>query len=106
MPDITVPGQPPPPLFFPPFPNEEKMRRGRLNEEAPLGQLGETHSVGRGKRYLARWCATLVYPSLAPAASPEKPELHAPLPMGNYPYRLEHPPDQVFDLDLDLNPDI
>lgn len=48
MPDLTLPGQPPPPLFFPPFPNEEKMRRGRLNAEAPLGLLGETHSVGRG----------------------------------------------------------
>lgn len=47
MPDDTGPGQPPPPLFFPPFPNEEKMRKGRLNEEAPLGLLGETHSVGR-----------------------------------------------------------
>lgn len=46
MPDLA-PGQPPPPLFFPPFPNEEKMRRGRLNAEAPLGPLGETHSVGR-----------------------------------------------------------
>lgn len=49
MPDITLPGQPPPPLFFPPFPNEEKMRRGRLNEEAPLGQLGEIHSIGQCK---------------------------------------------------------
>jgi mediator of RNA polymerase II transcription subunit 4 len=48
MPDLA-PGQPPPPLFFPPFPNEEKMRRGRLNAEAPLGILGETHSVGRRK---------------------------------------------------------
>lgn len=47
MPDLSVPGQPPPPLFFPPFPNEEKMRRGHLNAEAPLGLLGETHSVGR-----------------------------------------------------------
>lgn len=47
MPDLMLPGQPPPPLFFPPFPNEEKMRRGRLNAEAPLGLLGETHSVGR-----------------------------------------------------------
>ena len=47
MPDLSLPGQPPPPLFFPPFPNEEKMRRGRLNAEAPLGLLGETHSVGR-----------------------------------------------------------
>lgn len=47
MPDLNLPGQPPPPLFFPPFPNEEKMRRGHLNAEAPLGSLGETHSVGR-----------------------------------------------------------
>ncbi|KAG6910212.1 hypothetical protein DXG01_012347 [Tephrocybe rancida] len=47
MPDLTLPGQPR--LFFPPFPNEEKMRRGRLNAEAPLGLLGETHSVGRRK---------------------------------------------------------
>lgn len=47
MPDLSQPGQLPPPLFFPPFPNEEKMRRGRLNAEAPLGILGETHSVGR-----------------------------------------------------------
>lgn len=46
MPEMT-PGQPPPPLFFPPFPNEEKMRRGRMNNEEPLGLLGETHSVGR-----------------------------------------------------------
>lgn len=45
---MTVPGQPLPPLFFPPFPNEEKMHRGRLNAEAPLGQLGETHPVGQG----------------------------------------------------------
>ena len=42
-----APGQPPPPLFFPPFPNEEKMRRGHMNDEAPLGILGETHSVKR-----------------------------------------------------------
>lgn len=47
MPDLA-PGQPPPPLFFPPFPNEEKMRRGHMNDEAPLGLLGETHSVGKG----------------------------------------------------------
>lgn len=48
MPDLTLPGQLPPPLFFPPFPNEEKMRRGRMNAEAPLALLGETHSVGKG----------------------------------------------------------
>ncbi|KAH9172979.1 vitamin-D-receptor interacting mediator subunit 4-domain-containing protein [Lactarius sanguifluus] len=47
LPDFSLPGQPPPPLFFPPFPNEEKMRRGHLNAEEPLGPLGETHSVGR-----------------------------------------------------------
>ena len=52
MPDSALPGQPPPPLFFPPFPNEEKMRRGRLNAEAPLGLLGETHSVGRREHHL------------------------------------------------------
>ena len=53
MPDLTLPGQNPPPLFFPPFPNEEKMRRGHLNAEAPLGLLGETHSVGRRKNFLS-----------------------------------------------------
>ncbi|KAJ7623518.1 vitamin-D-receptor interacting mediator subunit 4-domain-containing protein [Roridomyces roridus] len=87
MPDLTLPGQPPPPLFFPPFPNEEKMRRGRLNAEAPLGLLGETHSVGR-----------------APTVSPKAPE--APQHGAN-PYRQDmRAPQQIFDLDLDLNPDL
>ncbi|KAL5531503.1 hypothetical protein ACEPAG_4380 [Sanghuangporus baumii] len=90
MPDMTLPGQPPPPLFFPPFPNEEKMRRGHLNAEEPLGLLGETHSVGR-----------------APSLSPEKLEVHGPVPLPGYPYRLDNPTqEEVFDLDLDLNPDI
>ncbi|KAI0270554.1 hypothetical protein BC834DRAFT_819050, partial [Gloeopeniophorella convolvens] len=81
MPDLALPGQPPPPLFFPPFPNEEKMRRGHLNAEEPLGPLGETHSVGR-----------------PPSPSPE-PQAYRP---------MEHrpPPQQMFDLDLDLNPDL
>lgn len=64
MPDMTAPGQPPPPLFFPPFPNEEKMRRGRLNAEAPLGMLGETHSVGQRKLYISLykfWCQMTHY---------------------------------------------
>ncbi|KAK7031436.1 vitamin-D-receptor interacting mediator subunit 4-domain-containing protein [Favolaschia claudopus] len=90
MPDLTLPGQPPPPLFFPPFPNEEKMRRGRLNAEAPLGLLGETHSVGR-----------------APTVSPPKaPDAH--LAPGANPYRQDNrgPQMQLFDLDLDLNPDL
>ncbi|RDB23889.1 Mediator of RNA polymerase II transcription subunit 4 [Hypsizygus marmoreus] len=88
MPDISLPGQPPPPLFFPPFPNEEKMRRGRLNAEAPLGLLGETHSVGR---------PPTVSPHPAAAdhrgANVYRPDLRAPQP-------------QFFDLDLDLNPDL
>ncbi|PPQ79061.1 hypothetical protein CVT26_003966 [Gymnopilus dilepis] len=89
MPDLTLPGQPPPPLFFPPFPNEEKMRRGRLNAEAPLGLLGETHSVGR-----------------PPTVSP-KVEAGHNIPGAN-PYRqdLRAPQPQFFDLDLDLNPDL
>ncbi|THH10749.1 hypothetical protein EW145_g1117 [Phellinidium pouzarii] len=86
--DMSAPGKPPPPLFFPPFPNEEKMRRGRLNAEAPLGPLGETHSVGR-----------------PPTMSPEKTEPLAPTLHG-YPYRIDSQPHQeIFDLDLDLNPD-
>ncbi|KAJ7695039.1 vitamin-D-receptor interacting mediator subunit 4-domain-containing protein [Mycena rosella] len=92
MPDLTLPGQPPPPLFFPPFPNEEKMRRGRLNAEAPLGLLGETHSVGRA-------------PTVSPPKAPDASQHHAP---GANPYRqdLRAPQPQLFDLDLDLNPDL
>jgi hypothetical protein len=45
--DANIPGHPPSAQFFPPFPNEEKMRRGRLNAEAPLGMLGELHTVGQ-----------------------------------------------------------
>ena len=60
MPDMNLPGQPPPPLFFPPFPNEEKMRRGRLNAEAPLGLLGETHSVGRREWNHLKLCYCLL----------------------------------------------
>ncbi|SJL03982.1 uncharacterized protein ARMOST_07339 [Armillaria ostoyae] len=82
-------GQPPPPLFFPPFPNEEKMRRGRLNAEAPLGLPGETHSIG------------------APTVSPKGPDANQMGPGAN-PYRqdLRAPQPQFFDLDLDLNPDL
>ncbi|KAJ3552731.1 hypothetical protein NM688_g3997 [Phlebia brevispora] len=91
MPDLTLPGQPPPPLFFPPFPNEEKMRRGYMNDEAPLGLIGETHSVGK-----------------PPTISPRSVELPPHLAGAN-PYRPDHPmaqQPQVFDLDLDLNPDL
>jgi len=95
MPDIALPGQPPPPLFFPPFPNEEKMRRGHMNDEAPLGLLGETHSVGRAP-------ATTAPPkSVEPPAHMAGPAAH--------PYRPDHhrpAQPQFFDLDLDLNPDL
>ncbi|KLO11611.1 hypothetical protein SCHPADRAFT_830838 [Schizopora paradoxa] len=94
MPDMSQPGVPPPPLFFPPFPNEEKMRRGHLNAEAPLGPLGETHTVGEGK----------ISHFATPTASSDKPEAMAALPAN--PYRPDqHPRQEIFDLDLDLNPD-
>ncbi|OJA21565.1 hypothetical protein AZE42_03248 [Rhizopogon vesiculosus] len=77
----------PVPLFFPPFPNEEKMRRGRLNVERPLGGLEETHSVRAPE------------PSPLPVRPRERP--------GVNPYRHDTRPQQaVFDLDLDLNPDL
>jgi len=95
MPDVNLPGQPLPPLFFPPFPNEEKMRRGHLNAEAPLGLLGETHSVGRP-------------PTMSPKT--EQPLVVQPLGHGAHPYRHDMrapgPQPQFFDLDLDLNPDL
>jgi hypothetical protein len=65
MPDLSLPGQAPPPLFFPPFPNEEKMRRGHLNAEAPLGLLGETHSVGRRKDIVTRVIVLFLHPNSA-----------------------------------------
>jgi hypothetical protein len=54
----------PVPLFFPPFPNEEKMRRGRLNVERPLGGLGESHSV-RGEWFFIREFDQLVVGAFA-----------------------------------------
>ncbi|KIY66842.1 hypothetical protein CYLTODRAFT_423049 [Cylindrobasidium torrendii FP15055 ss-10] len=87
MPEKNIVG-PPPPLFFPPFPTEDKMRRGHLNAEAPLGAPGETHSVR------------------PPSASPTKP---GDPQRGANPYRHDVPPPPQFfdfDLDLDLNPDL
>ncbi len=34
--------------FRPPFPTEEMMRRGKMNEEPPLGSLGEMTEIGAG----------------------------------------------------------
>jgi len=81
------------------------MRRGRLNAEAPLGMLGETHSVGRRKflDYLWWSCSKS---ALAPTVSPKmEPAMGH---MGANPYRqdMRVPAQQTFfDLDLDLNPD-
>lgn len=83
----AVPGAPVPP-FFPPFPNEEKMRKGKLNVEKPLGGLGETHSVK------------------PPSPSPKQKATARDRP-GAHPYRHEIRMQQTeFDLDLDLNPDL
>ena len=99
-----LPGQPPPPLFFPPFPNEEKMRRGHMNDEAPLGLLGETHEVGKGAYTSWIYRAENYSVLSAPTISPRRDEL-APHFDGLNPYRTDHriPQQQVFDLDLDLN---
>ncbi|KAI6126472.1 vitamin-D-receptor interacting mediator subunit 4-domain-containing protein [Pisolithus croceorrhizus] len=92
MPDLNaplsaVPGAPVPP-FFPPFPNEEKMRRGRLNVEKPLRRLGENHSV-------------------KPPSPSSKQRTTARDRPGAHPYRHEIRTQQTeFDLDLDLNPDL
>lgn len=110
MPDLALPGQPPPPLFFPPFPNEEKMRRGHMNDEAPLGLLGETHSVGKGTSahpvcplYLTAFVSAA--PTVQPRSVEHPDHLLGP---GANPYRpdLRAPQQQFFDLDLDLNPDL
>ncbi|GJE98064.1 Mediator of RNA polymerase II transcription subunit 4 [Phanerochaete sordida] len=84
-----APGQPPPPLFFPPFPNEEKMRRGHMNAEEPLGTVGEVRDVGKAR-----------------TVSPHP--IERPQHMGGpNPFRMDHREHQgVFDLDLDLNPDL
>lgn len=107
MPDLQA-GQPSPPLFFPPFPNEEKMRRGRLNAEAPLGLPGETHSIGGILFRLGRlFCISNLCFDPAPTVSPKGPDANQMGPGAN-PYRqdLRAPQPQFFDLDLDLNPDL
>ena len=107
MPDSALPGQPPPPLFFPPFPNEEKMRRGRLNAEAPLGLLGETHSVGRRMHHL--FCKEVFQLKINLVAATVSPKVEANTHIsGTNIYRQDShtSQSQFFDLDLDLNPDL
>ena len=107
MPDLALPGQPPPPLFFPPFPNEEKMRRGRLNAEAPLGLLGEIHSVGRREhRLFCKMQLQLTVIIVAPTISPNA-EGNTHITGANIYRQDPHASQsQFFDLDLDLNPDL
>ena len=45
--DSAAGGQLEPPAWFPPFPSDTKMRKGRLNAEAPLGMAGESHTIGQ-----------------------------------------------------------
>ena len=82
------------------------MRRGRLNAEAPLGLLGETHSVGRRTLIMNFISHLMLINNLAPAVSP-KVEVGHNIPGAN-PYRHDFraPQSQMFDLDLDLNPDL
>jgi mediator of RNA polymerase II transcription subunit 4 len=83
------------------------MRRGRLNAEAPLGLLGETHSVGRRKQhFLCREEFQLKIILVAPTVSP-KVEANKHISGANI-YRQDPHTSQLqfFDLDLDLNPDL
>ncbi|KAL0947699.1 hypothetical protein HGRIS_013785 [Hohenbuehelia grisea] len=79
-------------LFYPPFPNEEKIRRGRLNAEAPLGTLGETHPI---KPKTASPAPGETTQAGAHAANPYRHDVGRPPPA-----------QQIFDFDLDLNPDL
>ncbi|KZT43186.1 hypothetical protein SISSUDRAFT_959618, partial [Sistotremastrum suecicum HHB10207 ss-3] len=93
MPDLSLPGQPPPPLFFPPFPNEEKMRKGHLNTLDPLGKPGETHPVGQA-------------PS-APSPTDGRGGRDILQQYHMNEYAGHELPGQPFNgLDLDLNPDL
>ncbi|KAL1745856.1 hypothetical protein HDZ31DRAFT_81634 [Schizophyllum fasciatum] len=95
-PPPQVPGGPPSKpaqAFNPPFPNEVKMRSGRLGLEGSLGPLGETHSVGRPPD------------ARTPGQDSGRPG------HGANPYRqdIHNQPTQIsldFLDDLDLNPDL
>ena len=95
------------PLFSHPFPmpNEEKMRRGHLSSEEPLGPLGETHSVGRRKCFALGACCTFMTPILANPVAPS-PSLEPHRVQVANPYRPmdNRPPQPMFH--LDLNPDL
>jgi len=81
--------------FRPPFPTEEMMRKGRLNEGEPLGTLAQTREIGRPPT-----------PSVVPTAHNVNQGARPADPI-NYRqdyYRREPVTADVFD--LDLNPDL
>ncbi|KAF8324321.1 vitamin-D-receptor interacting mediator subunit 4-domain-containing protein [Cantharellus anzutake] len=87
--------------FRPPFPTEEMMRRGKMNEEPPLGSLGETTEIGA------------VAPSIVSTNAYQEGDLAVPGPglatqYSTYASRHRTTQDSApaGDLfDLDLNPD-
>lgn len=82
------------------------MRRGHLNAEAPLGSLGETHSVGRRMSFINLRRIRYSNAPTAVANTPS-PNIDFNQHMGANPYRQDRrPTQQFFDLDLDLNPDL
>jgi hypothetical protein len=86
------------PMFNPPFPNEEKMGRGRLRAQAPLGGVGETQPIGQRKSFP---CSCICAHTNGDSALETK--------AGRIQYRADVRPRQPvldLDLDLDLNPDL
>jgi hypothetical protein len=80
------------------------MRRGRLNAEAPLGLLGETHPIGTSEPVLS--CLSSWRYLLAQAPDPS-PAVHTARPVAPSLYKNDSGQQQQFlDFDLDLNPDL
>ncbi|KAH7094042.1 vitamin-D-receptor interacting mediator subunit 4-domain-containing protein, partial [Auriculariales sp. MPI-PUGE-AT-0066] len=92
------------PAIFPPFPNEEKMRRGRLNAEPPLGMLGETHAVGQAPSTGVDSKSQSVLPP--PTVNGGHPhQMHLRNGFGHDDRHGQTQPSDIL-LDLDLNPDM
>jgi mediator of RNA polymerase II transcription subunit 4 len=82
------------------------MRRGHLNSEEPLGPLGETHSVGRRKCSPKMFTLLIKFIIVIPVAPSPSPEPHRAQVANPYRPMENNAPQQLFDLDLDLNPDL
>ncbi|KDQ13067.1 hypothetical protein BOTBODRAFT_175928 [Botryobasidium botryosum FD-172 SS1] len=81
--------------FRPPFPTEEMMRKGRLNEGEPLGTLAQTREIGRPPT-----------PSVVPPAHNVNQGARPADPI-NYRQDYYHREPVTADVfDLDLNPDL